>query len=118
MRAPRLPDVFVARGREPLPRGRRGPRVTWTLLSLGFMASVAGAAVIGSIGYAVRLVQLLVDAGADDPSWIDALVRGAGTALTAAVASRATRALVLLWMREEEEAAAASGPDGRYGSDV
>jgi hypothetical protein len=118
VRGPRLPDVFAARGREPLPRGTRRIRVTWTLISMGFVASVGAGAAIGAVGYLVAVLVILAGAGPQDWSAAEALAEGAGTALVAAVCMRATRALIVLWLQEEDADAAASGPDGRYGAEL
>ncbi|WP_210493529.1 hypothetical protein [Patulibacter sp. SYSU D01012] len=100
MRGRRLPDVFAARGRVPLPRGLPRPRAGWGLLGVAVVASLGAAWAIQTGVAAVLAVRA---AATGDPS---AAVGHAGLAALGAVLTpllwRATRWATGRWLARED----------------
>lgn len=100
MRGPRLPAVFSARGRTPLPRDLHRVRPGLRLMILGVVVTTLAGLGLASAGYGAAAVWLLVAGPREDVVAFAAASLGCG--LGAAIGPRIRTALVRRWIAAED----------------
>lgn len=114
VRGRRLPDVFAARGRAPLPRGLPRPRAGWGLVGLGVVASLGAASAINTAASVLSVLGATRDAQLH--LGVELASLAVGLVLTPLL-WRATVVLTARWLRAEDDRRALAGPGSPPPSD-